>query len=237
MHLASPLDPYFEAFQTDPLTGLVLLGVGILFLLGPEALLATLYLRPVLARRLRKDNIKSVKAGEWDEALSRVVKPLKEDLAAVKADLEAKVQEAREEVATFYADFAEFSEKLGGDLEALPIKIQMRGIGAQGEAQKVLQTALVEQGQEFESEATMMEAVASQDPEIIIATAMKKVADWTPSEKFTLEHELLAAAAEVGKPFILQKMGEALQKGGLLAGRSGGSGPRRPGGHSSPFGG
>lgn len=240
--IATPLDPFFEAFQADPVTGLVLMAVAVFFLLGPEILVATIYLRPVLAARLRKDNIKSVQAGEWDEALTRVVKPLEvriqevrdettDDIQKVRLDLTA----AREEVATFYADFAEFSKTLGADLEALPLKIQMRVYGAQGESQKLLQTGLVENAQEFEGEVSMMEAVASEDPEAIIGTAMRKVANWAPSKKMMDEHEMIALAAEIGKPVILDAMYRFYQGSGGTPGR-GRSAPGRKA-LPSPFGG
>ncbi len=123
--------------------------------------------------------------------------------------IDDRISEIRDDVRTFHTDFAEFSKQLGKDL----VSMKMGSIGAQGDAQKVLQTALVEHGQDFEADITMMEAVASENPEIIIGTAMQKVANWQPSKKFQEEHELIAAAAEMGKPFILQKLAEALGVG------------------------
>ncbi len=162
-----------------------------------------------------------------------------EDLVALKAEIKAEIEGntglIQEEVRAFYADFSGFAEKLGGDVARIPELISLRLAGLKGESQKVLQTALAEQGQDFEGEITMMEAVASENPEVIIGTAMKKVADWTPSAKFLEEHELIALAAEVGKPMILGKMAEFFE-GTLGKKTTRGRGPRDQKALPTPFG-
>ncbi len=126
--MVTPLDPFFEAFVADPLTGIILGAAAVLMLLGPEALLATLYLRPVLGRKLRKDYQESVAAGEWDPAMERVTAPLKEDLAELKALVETEDLEAR--IAQVFTRLEELDQALETRLEALtaPMEAQLSEI-------------------------------------------------------------------------------------------------------------
>ena len=122
---------------------------------------------------------------------------------------EDRISEVRDEVRTFYEDFAGFSEQLGKDLESLPRRLQMGMIGEKGNEVVAMQAYLEKvEGEEIVPAQSMMEAIAAEDPDLIVATAMQKVAGYSPSEKWVSEHPLTAAALEIGKPMIMQKLAE-----------------------------
>lgn len=136
------------------------------------------------------------------------------------ATIETKVQEAREEVQAFYADFAGFAENLGKDVAKLPEILTLRLAGQKGNEVVALQAYMEKaEAEDIVPAQNMMEAVASEDPDLIMATAMHKVANYAPSDKWVEEHPLSAMALEVGKPLVMQKMAEIM--GGLTGGSPG----------------
>ncbi len=76
--------------------------------------------------------------------------------------------------------------------------------------------------------------MASEDPDLITATALKKVADFSPSDKWAGEHPITAAALEIGKPVIMQKLAEFMGVSAEQGPRRGTVPPRRQ--ISSPYG-
>ncbi len=95
--MVSPLDPWIEAFQSDPITGMLLLVVGALLLVGPEILVAALYLRPMLAKKLRRE-IREQLLSDVDEGL------LDPAIERATAGVETRIQEVKELVQTETAD-------------------------------------------------------------------------------------------------------------------------------------
>ncbi len=123
--------------------------------------------------------------------------------------IDERISEVRDDVREFWTGFSDFAEKMGKDVESLPKRLQMGAIGAQGNEVVALQAYLEKQeGAELDPSMSMMEAVASEDPELIVAMALQKVAALSPSEKWVGEHPWGAAAWEIGKPAILAKMAE-----------------------------
>ncbi len=115
--MASPLDPWFEAFESDPVVGFLLLIVGALLLVGPEILVAALYLRPMLAKKLRKDIrgqlLEDVDQGLLDPAIKRAT-----------AGVESKIQEVVELVKT--EDLQAQVAQVHGRLEELDQALEAR---------------------------------------------------------------------------------------------------------------
>ncbi len=188
-----------------------------------------------------KGELSALKSSLQEELSGQDFGKLRADLQEELAGVTTKVEEAQEEVRAFYADFAKFSEDLGRDVQGLPGKIGMRVIGDKGTEVAALQRYMEKtEGEEILPAQTMMEAVASEDPDLILATAMHKVANYSPSDKWVEEHPLTALALEAGKPLILGKMAEVLE-GTLVGGRRQTAGRTGPGGAqgkkpSSPFG-
>ena len=183
--MASPLDPFIEPFQSDPLTGSVLLLITVAFLLVPEALLAYFYVRPVLGRRLRKDQQKSVKAGEWDEVFERVTGPLKEELAELKELIQG--DEIQEKIVLVETKLTELDVALGAHLtalnesiQALPEHMKLSAQGGQGvEMREIYKAATA-------AEEDAVDAyVADLDPTERIAARLDSM---EPSEEYTKKH-------------------------------------------------
>ena len=122
--MATPLDPYFEAFQSDPLTGIVILAMGALVLVGPEILVAALYLRPMLARKVRRDVreglLLDVEEGLLDPAIERATSGVREDVKALK-DL-VKADELQSQIGVVQARLEELDKNLESRLEGLSVE-------------------------------------------------------------------------------------------------------------------
>ena len=126
--MVSPLDPFFEAFASDPATGILLGAVAVLMLLGPEALLATLYLRPVLARKMRKDYLASVEGGEWDAVIVRATGPLATQVQELKELVKGEELEAK--IGAVETRLGELDQALETRLEELKESVQADTIKA-----------------------------------------------------------------------------------------------------------
>ncbi len=181
------------------------------------------------------EELSALKSSLHEELEGQDLGKLRADFQEELAGVTAKVEEAQEEVRAFYADFAKFSEDLGRDVQGLPGKIGMRVIGDKGTEVAALQRYMEKtEGEEILPAQTMMEAVASEDPDLILATAMHKVANYSPSDKWVEEHPLTALALEAGKPLILGKMAEVLEGTLGKGNRTRARGDRKA--LSSPFG-
>lgn len=124
--MVSPLDPWIEAFSSDPITGLVLVATMALVMVGPEILTARLYLRGMLAKKLRADIrrqlLEDVDEGLLDPAIKRATAGVEEGISDLKnlvgsEDLEARILQVQERL-----------EELDKSLEARLEGIQVEGI-------------------------------------------------------------------------------------------------------------
>lgn len=121
-------------------------------------------------------------------------------------EVESKIEDFRVQLEDFRADFAGFASQLGTDLEKLPRTLAMHMLTEKGMETKAVQHYLNEAGEDLEEAGSLMEAYAAQDPELMMAAAMKKVAEWKPSKKYAQEHPLIVAALEMGKPALLNQL-------------------------------
>ncbi len=143
--MASPLDPWISAFESDPLTGMVLLVVGALLLVGPEILVATLYLRPMLAKKLRKDIrtqlLADVDAGLLDPAIKRATDGVREDVAGVKSliegdELQSQVVMVQDKLEALDAALGQHLTNLQDGLRDLPARVRSSLEGKRGAEMK-----------------------------------------------------------------------------------------------------
>ncbi len=204
-HLASPLDPWIEAFSSDPLTGMVLLVVGALLLVGPEILVASLYLRPMLAKKLRKEIrtqlLADVDEGLLDPAIERATAGVEREVAKVLShvdQLDERLDERLSELEPVSIEpVQEKLEKLdvalGGHLQAiqermanleetLPSRVRSSLEGSRGAEIKGIQKA-VEAAEETAVELYEAELEPSE-------RLLARFDAMNPSQKWRQEHQV-----------------------------------------------
>ncbi len=123
-HLASPFDPWLEAVSSDPNTGLILIGTMALVMVGPEILTARLYLRGMLAKKLRKDIrgqfLDDVENGLLDPALKRVTAPIEARIEEIKDLVQADGLEAK--IGQVHSRLEELDQALEARLDEITIE-------------------------------------------------------------------------------------------------------------------
>ncbi len=235
MHLTAEFDPPIVGILVGMAGALLWLVTNWHLVRVGRSLKADIDAKRASTEEFVNGELSALKSSLQEELSGQDFGKLRADLQEELVGVTAKVEEAQEEVRAFYADFAKFSEDMGKDVQGLPGKIGMRVIGDKGTEVAALQRYMEKtEGEDIVPAQNMMEAVASEDPDLIMATAMHKVANYSPSDKWIEDHPLTAMALEAGKPWILAKMGEVLE--GSL-----GKGNTRTAGHdqkrlSSPFG-
>ncbi len=187
----------------------------------PEVLIAMLVLRPVLAAKMRRENLKAVLEGEWDEAIERIVAPLRSELQELR-DPEG-LGSVQDELAGLRAEWGEFAQLVKADLGAIPTAVRGAVLSMQGVEQRQIQTLLEEAGGDFEAQALLIEEAAMTDPEAVSARLLQRIANWEPSEKWKAEHEFLAFGVEAVKPTLIAHLqGMLLGAGPTVQGRRAG---------------
>lgn len=89
-------------------------GVELGIMLGPG--------RFYIAKRARKENLESINAGEWDEAIGRIIQPIQDDVATLKELVEA--EELQAQITLVHGRL----EELDGALEARLDEIQIQPV-------------------------------------------------------------------------------------------------------------
>ena len=215
--------PLFHGSPSD-LLGLTLWFFAVAIL--PEILIAMLVLRPVLAAKMRRENLKAVLDGEWDEAIKRIVSPLQEDLEGMRAEIgTAEPAAFQEDLAGLRQEWQEFAELVGKDLEVvktIPQAVRMEVLSMQGVEQRQIQALMEEAGGDLEAQAKLLEHAAEADPEAVAARLLQKIANWEPSTKWKAEHEFLAFGVEAVKPVLIDNLqGMLLGTGRTVQGKQG----------------
>ncbi len=122
--MVSPLDPWIEAFSTDPLTGLVLIAIMALVMVGPEILTARLYLRGMLSKKVRKDVragfLEDVENGSLDPALKRVTAPIEASIQEVRNLV--KSEDIQAQIAQVHSRLEELDKALESRLEGIQVE-------------------------------------------------------------------------------------------------------------------
>lgn len=137
-----------------------------------------------------------------------IVSHFDSELASIRAEIPTseRVAALESRVEAFQQDFGEFAHALGQDIASLPKRLEMKVYSQAGTEQRIMQKALEEAGTDLEKEVSLQEALAMEDPELVSRLAMKRVAEFEPSKKWSKEHPVLAAALEAGKPLILNTL-------------------------------
>ena len=188
----------------------------------PEVLIAMLVLRPILAAKMRRENVEAVLAGEWDEAIDRIVAPLRSELQELR-DPEGPGT-VQDELAGLREEWGEFAKLVKHDLTAVPGQVRMEVLSMQGVEQRQIQALMEEAGGDLEEQARLLEHAAEVDPEAVTARLLQKIANWEPSEKWKAEHEFLSFGVEAMKPTLIAHLqGMLLGSGPMIT-----QGGRRP---------
>ncbi len=199
--MVSPLDPWIEAFSTDPLTGLILIATMALVMVGPEILTARLYLRGMLSKKVRKDVragfLEDVENGSLDPALKRVTAPIEARIQEVEGRLEEldKTLETRLDeisIEPVQVKLEELDEALGkhfttihAGLESLPARVRSSLEGSEGAQMKKLYA----QANEAETEI-LEEYEAALGPEDLALARLDDLSHGEGLAKYEKKHEI-----------------------------------------------
>lgn len=199
-----------------------LLGITLWFFavaILPEILIAMLVLRPVLARKMRRENVEAAQEGEYDEVFERIVAPVKEEIAALRANTEGDVSQDLEDfearfTSAYTADMLAIKEEMG----KIPLRISGMIHGAEGVEEKAFRAMVVDAETEVEGEISLMEATVSQDPRAMQVAIAQKIAKLGGDPEWQEEHPIGAVLLEIAKP---QLMGWIQTAAGQMTGTAG----------------
>ncbi len=178
----------------------------------PEVVIAMLLLRPVLARKMRRENVKAAQEGEYDEVFTRIVAPVKEEIAALKAELHETEspdisQEFEDFEARFTAAYTQDIQTLQTDImtemEKIPLRVSGIIHGAAGAEEKAFRAMVVDAEADVEGEITVMEAVAAQDPRAMQVAIAQKIQKLGNDPEWQKEHQIGSLILEMGKPTLM----------------------------------
>ncbi len=189
-----------------------LLGITLWFFMVailPEVLIAMLLLRPVLARKIRRENVEAAEEGEYDEVFERIVAPVKEEIASLKADVGASdfSQDFEDFEARFTAAYTQDIQTLQTDImtemEKIPLRVSGIIHGREGVEEKAFRAMVVDAEAEVEGEITVMEAVAAQDPRAMQIAIAQKIQKLGNDPEWQKEHQIGSLILEMGKPTLM----------------------------------
>ncbi len=175
----------------------------------PEVLIAMLLLRPILARKIRRENVEAAEEGEYDEVFKRIVAPVKEEIASLKADMGASdfSQEFEDFEARFTAVYTQDIQTLQTDImtemEKIPLRVSGIIHGAAGAEEKAFRAMVVDAEAEVEGEISVMEAVAAQDPRAMQVAIVQKIQKLGNDPEWQKEHQIGSLILEMGKPTLM----------------------------------
>ncbi len=216
--MASPLDPWLEAFSTDPITGMILLVVGALLLVGPEILVASLYLRPMLAKKLRREIreqlLADVDQGLLDPAIERATSGVEtriqeiqdlikaEDVQAGISQVQSRLEELDQALETrldalsvepVQAKLEELDVALGGHLQAIQERMANLEKTLPGRVRSSLEGSMGTEIKEIQRAAEGAEGTAVELYEAELEPSERLLARFdamNPSPKWRQEHQV-----------------------------------------------
>ncbi len=202
----------------------------------PEVLIAMLLLRPVLARKIRRESVEAAEEGEYDEVFERIVAPVKEEIAFLKAELTSEeVPDFSQELADFEARFTiaytADMEAIREEMKKIPLRVSGIVHGQAGVEEKAFRSMVVDAEAEVEGEITVMEAAAAQDPRAMQIAIAQKIQKLGNDPEWQSEHQIGSLILEMGKPTLLnwvQEMTRQMQGApsvGLVSGKRSNTGP------------
>ncbi len=229
-------------FGLDPLVFGLLVGLAV----GAGVELSILWFagRRWIPNRSAEVYNQKAAAGDLDDARDHFIAPIRQELRTLKADLTANDAGTTldEKFTNFETRFVDayksdmnfLRDEIKEELNTLPARIQMTALSEKGVESKAVQVMMEEQGGEIVAAENMMDALASENPEIVLATAMRKVSEWEPSKKYAKENPGKMLAYEIGKPFVLNGMMKAYES--LTGQQVGGSNTTLRKTFTSPYG-
>ena len=160
-------------------------------------------------------------AGDLDDARDHFIAPIRTEIDSIRTEIESmqiKLEAGTDFEDHFNAFETRFSQVYKEDMRAidaklteLPGMVQMSAMSEKGIETRAVQAMMDDQGGEIVAAENMMQAIASENPEMVLATAMQKVAEWEPSKKYKSENPGKALAYEIGKPYVLSGMAKAYE--------------------------
>ena len=132
--------------------------------------------------------------------------PTKGELGLVRADIDAQITRLEEDLKGTFADIATDLQGARNEIQGLPARLSLIGKGEAGLEQRLAQKMLTEAGADIEHAASIKEAMAMGDPEMMKLAAMKKIAEFSVTDKYAKEHPFLAMMIEMGKPKVLEML-------------------------------
>lgn len=156
----------------------------------------------------RSDALRDEVVAHFDEQLTRLEARLPsadagEPSMARLEGLEAALQD-------FQADFAGFAHQVGQDLAELPRRLEMKALSSQGVETRALQSYMdrTGAGELEELPETLGEAMATEDPDVLLQVALQKFMRKPLSDKYAEEHPVVAAGWDAFKVWMGSKMQE-----------------------------
>ncbi len=188
-----------------------LLGITLWFFavaILPEILIAMLVLRPVLARKMRRENVEAAQEGEYDEVFERIVAPVKEEIAALRANTEGDVSQDLEDfearfTSAYQSDIQTLQTDIMTEMEKIPLRVSGIIHGAAGAEEKAFRAMVVDAEAEVEGEISMMDAVASQDPRAMQLMITQKIQKLGSDPEWQEKHQLGSLIMDLGKPSLI----------------------------------
>ncbi len=239
--MVSPLDPWIEAFSTDPLTGLILIATMALVMVGPEILTARLYLRGMLSKKVRTDVrkgfLEDVENGSLDPALKRVTAPIEASIQEVR-DL-VKSEDIQAQIAQVQTRLEELDQALETRLESIqtePVEAKLEALDealgkhltAIHEAMEVLPSRLrssLDGSQGVEVKALQKAAEGAEDAALEFYEAeltpeerlAGRIDSMNPSPKWQQEHQvgnmIIQGVKEMVREQLLARRGNVITMG------------------------
>ncbi len=206
-----------------------LLGITLWFFVVailPEVVIAMLVLRPVLARKMRRENVKAADEGEYDEVFKRIVAPVKEEIAILRLEVtSAEVPDISQEFEDFEARFtAAYTEDMLAiqeEMKKIPLRVSGIIHGEKGNETLALQAYLDKEGVEIDEAVERAEGdFMLENPDTMAALALKHAYEADVSDDYRAENPIKAGIFDFAKARFLPEIQAAF---------SGRSGPPRLG--------
>ncbi len=175
----------------------------------PEVVIAMVLLRPVLARKMRRENVEAAKDGEYDEVFKRIVAPVKEEIASLKVDMGASdfSQEFEDFETRFTAVYTQDIQTLQADImtemEKIPLRVSGIIHGREGVEEKAFRAMVVDAEAEVDGEISLVEATMAQDPRAMQVAIAQKIQKLGSDPVWQEEHQIGAILLEIAKPQLM----------------------------------
>lgn len=191
----------------------------ILVAVAPEILIGVFLWNRMLAKRVRTQQIESVKEGEWDEVIERIVAPVEKHVEDFRIRLEGQVAQMDSKIEVLDQALGVKFTELEDALVGLPEKVRMSAIGAHGRGMRELYEGAEEAGEEIEAEVTR-----GMEP---MDLALSKIETMQPSDAWKAKNPIGEAIVELGRAALKESIKG--RRGIIATNREGSGGSPYPG--------